>query len=186
MEGGYVIAETGMLLAGISAEILSAEFGLSREKVGLGTPGEDSGCSLCIFPYDVRKNTDVQAVLPVAEGVGRLRNPPQFYDVYYMLVPYSDGDLKYRTEEELKLADALLAGLGDVCFLESERHTEFCLCNPDFDEKAKIWNALNQPLRPAVYCKAGPVAVISGRTRAVNRVSGVWMHFDEKDGTGRR
>ncbi len=180
MENRYVIAETGKRLTGLAADILKQEFNIPPEQVGLAVPGEEGGFSLCILLYNIQKNVGMQTGRPIAAGTGKLRNPSNFYDLHYMLVPYSNGDRKYRMEEELKIMDVLLRKLGDISFLEEERQTVFVLENPDFEEKAKIWNALNQSLRAALYCKVGPVEIASERTKDIKRVTDVQMHFDEK------
>lgn len=180
MENRYIVFEMGRLLVERIADILKQEFDIQKEQVGLGIPGEDSQLLLCVYPYDIRKNMDIPAGQPVAVGSERLRNPSSFYDIYYMLVPCSNGDLKYRMEEELKLMDVLLRRLGDITCLEEETQALFTLCSPDFDEKVKIWNALNHPLRIALYCMAGPVELQSGRVREIKRVKEIDMQYMEK------
>lgn len=179
MEGSFSIMETGKYLTDLVAEALNQEFGLSREKVGMGIPGEDSQLSFCIFPYDICRNAEMHTGEAVAIGSRSLREASGFYDICFMLVPYSDSDLKYRREEELRFLDLMLQKLGDTHYL-GEKQTAFSLCSLEFEEKAKIWNAINQPIRLALYCKAGPVEVISGKTKEIHRVTDVRMHYTEK------
>lgn len=180
MESQYVITETSRRFEGLAADILKAEFDIRKEQVGLGIPKESSPFALCIFLYDLQKNANINSVQFRAVSVGELRYPSSYYDLFYMLVPYSNGDMKYRAEEEFRMLDILLKKLGDTSFLEENKQTAVTIVNPDFEEKIKIWNALSQPLRLALYCKLGPVEVVSGRTKKMKRVKDVEMHFIDK------
>ena len=179
MDSHYVLREVGRCLAELVADILEKEFELPRSRVGLGIPGEDSQLALCIFPYDIYRNTNMPPGEAVAIGTRSLREPSAFYDICFMLVPYSVGDLKYRREEELRFLDILLRDLGDTRHL-GEDEVDFCFDNLSFEDKARVWNALNQPLRLALYCKVGPIEVMSGKIREIRRVTDVHMHYMEK------
>lgn len=179
MESHYVLREVGRCLIDRVTDILEKEFALPRSRVGLGIPGEDSQLALCIFPYDIYRNTNMPSGEAVAIGTRSLREPSAFYDICFMLVPYSAGDLKYRREEELRFLDILLRDLEDTRHL-GEYEVDFCLDSLSFEDKVKVWNALHQPIRLALYCKAGPIEVMSGRIREIRRVSDVHMRYLEK------
>ncbi len=222
MENRYIITETGKLLTQEVRRILEQEFDIPRERVGMGMPGEDGRLSLCIFMYDIRKNLDMHTEQYKAVGREQLRYPSNYYDIFYMLVPYAAGDVRYQMEEIARIIDILLKHLGDVSYLEVERQplqeqsdapstdrvvspsrsdapstdrvvspsrsdapstdrVAFQFDNPDFDEKVKIWNSINQPLCPSLFCRVGPVEVESGRTRGIKRVEEVNLQVEEKN-----
>ncbi len=208
MENRYIITETGKLLTQEVRRILEQEFDIPRERVGMGMPGEDGRLSLCIFMYDIRKNLDMHTEQYKAVGREQLRYPSNYYDIFYMLVPYAAGDARYQMEEIARIIDILLKHLGDVSYLEVERQplqeqstapstdrvvspsrsdapstdrVAFQFDNPDFDEKVKIWNSINQPLCPSLFCRVGPVEVESGRTRGIKRVEEVNLQVEEKN-----
>ncbi len=181
MENHYAITETGKMLAELVSGFLKEEFDMPPERVGLGIPGEAAQFSLCIFPYDIRKDMEMPIGNFTAIRSGKLRYPSSFYDIYYMLVPYSDGDVNYRMQEELRILDVLLGRLGDISYLGEEKRVPFAFDRQDFDERVKVWSALNQPLRAAVYCKVGPVEVVSGRTKDIKRVTDVQIHFSDRE-----
>ncbi len=182
-EGRYIITETGRQFAALVTDILKTEFDIPNEQVGLGMPGENSQLALCIFLYDIQKNNDMNIVHLQTVSVGTLRYPSSFYDLYYMLVPYSSGDLKYRAQEESRFLDILLRKLADIGYMKEGEQTEVALINPELEEKIRIWNALNQPLRTALYCKLGPVEILSDRTKEVKRVKDAEMRYLEKEPT---
>lgn len=180
MESQHIITETSRRLKEFAADVLKTELDVPKEQTGLGIPEESSPFSLCIFLYDFQKNTNMNNAQFRTVSVGKLRYPSGYYDLFYMLVPYSNGDRKYRTEEELRMLDILLKKLGDAGFLEADEQTAVTLVNPELEEKIKIWNALNQPLRAALYCKLGPVEVESERTKEIKRVKDVEMHVTDQ------
>lgn len=194
MENRYIITETGKLLTQEVRRILEQEFDIPGERVGMGMPGEDGRLSLCIFMYDIRKNLDMHTEQYKAVGREQLRYPSNYYDIFYMLVPYAAGDVRYQMEEIARIIDILLKHLGDVSYLEVERQplreqsdapstnrVAFQFDNPGFDEKVKIWNSINQPLCPSLFCRVGPVEVESGRTRGIKRVEEVNLRVEEKN-----
>lgn len=180
MAADFVITKTGTKLTEILRQVLSATLDIGTERIGMCIPGENSSLLVCIYLYDIKKNTDVLSPEMVPVGLSELRYPSGFYDLYYMIVPYSEGDLQYRLQEETKILDVMLRYLGDVHFLNIEREIPLELSNLDFDSKTKIWNSLNQPIRTAIYCKAGPVEIESARKKKISRVTDVQMDFMEK------
>lgn len=180
MESRYIITDMGKLLVNLAADMLAEELNIPAGQVGLGIPGESEQLSLCIYMFDIRENVEAHTGQFKTVGTGRLKYPSRFYDLYYMLVPSAKGELKYKMEEEFRLLDVLLRRFGDMEYLDGEKRAAVTLYSPDFEEKAKIWNALNQSLRPAVYCKAGPMEVLSDKTKDVKRVTNVQMRFEEK------
>nr|MDE7297844.1 DUF4255 domain-containing protein [Lachnospiraceae bacterium] len=112
-------------------------------------------------------------------------------DLYYMLIPFSRSDLKYRPSEEQKLLGKMLQVLWDypnlssaVCEEEPETglHTaQVELLDIGYEEKARIWNGLNEAMRVALYCRVNPVELESCRSRSVRRVREMEMQFGERD-----
>ena len=181
MEVDYVITKTGIKLTELVREILLDEMNIEAERIGMSVPGREQNLLVCVYLYDVKKNTDIQSQHMISVSATELRYPSSYYDLYFMIIPYSDSDLKYRMEEELKLFDIIIQFLGDIHFVNTDQEIKFELCDIDFDNKAKIWTGLNQPLHMAVYCKAGPVEVQSSRRKKVSRVTDVQMNFMQEE-----
>lgn len=180
MASGYMITKTCIKLTEELREILADTLNIGTERVGMCVPGDNSHFLVCIYLYDIKKNTAILSQDMVSVGTSELRYPSSFYDLYYMIVPYSEGNSQYRLEEEIKLLDVILQYLGDRHFLNINKEVQLELSNLDFDSKTKIWNSLNQPLRNAVYCKAGPVEIESTRKKKIARVTDIQMNFKEK------
>lgn len=183
---GYVVSQIGMQLTGVIREAVGREFNMERNQIGMGIPGEDKNLAVCIYPYDIKRNRDIHHPEMVSVNAAQLRYPSSYYDLYYMLVPYSYSDMKYRMEEELRLLDVLLQVLGDLHYLkeigEEKTKVEFDVHDIDFDGKTKIWAGINQPMHTAVYCKAGPVEIQSARMKQVKRVTEIQMDFTQVGG----
>lgn len=177
MSRKYVITQAGMILMEIIREAFNREYGLAAERIGMGLPGEDGSLAVCIYMYDIRKNFDMNDLNMRSVGPTKLRYPSNYYDLYYMIVPHSDSDLKFRAEEENRLMDLLLQTLGDFQSVEQKAGIDFFLMDLDLDEKMKIWNGLNIPYRTALYGKAGPVEIESANYKEVKRVTNIQMDF---------
>ncbi|MDE6759712.1 MAG: DUF4255 domain-containing protein [Lachnospiraceae bacterium] len=184
----YVITGAGMQLTRLVAQALEREFHMEKGQIGMGVPGEDHNLAVCIYLYDIRKNPDIHLPQMIPVSATQLKYPSNYYNLYFMLVPYSYSDRKYRMEEELKLMDVLLQVLGDIHHLEKtgggETEVDLEIYDMDLDAKAKIWTGLNKPMRMAVYCKAGPVEIQSARTKQVKRVTDIRMDFSQVEGQG--
>lgn len=177
MEIDYIITKTGIKLTGLLKDVLSDEMNIEAERICVAMPGQEQKPLVCVYLYDIRKNTDIQSQNMVTVSATELKYPSSYYDLYYIIIPYSDSDEKYKVEEEWRLLDIMIQYLGDTHFLNADQKIKFELCDISFDDKTKIWAGLNQPLQPAVYCKAGPVEVQSLRKKKISRVTDVQMSF---------
>lgn len=181
MEQGFIISKVETALINIFRGAVKKEFDMEAEQVLLCAPGEGGNFAVGIYLYDIRKNSDLTQYRPQPVGVEESRQPSAFYDLYYMIVPHSDGDRKYRMEEEHKLLDVLLQTLGDTHFLtlenEEQQTVKIEFCDINYEEKAKIWNGLNQPMQVALFCQVGPVEVKSAKKKRISRVTDIQIDF---------
>ena len=175
-----MITRTGTALTGVVRKMLARQMDVEGERVGLCRPGENAGFQVCIYLYDIQKNQELFSGDMTAEGTTELRYPSTYYDLYYMIVPWMDSDLKYRQEEETKLLDVLIQFLSDVYVLDIGEEVPLALCDLDFDDRSRLWTGIGQPMRTAVYVKAGPVEIRSMRTKKVSRVKRVRMELMQK------
>lgn len=176
----FKISGVGERLLELLRISLERELDIGKEQIGTGIPGENEQLILCVYLYDIRRNPDIPQSRMVSAGTGELRYPSYYYDLYYMLIPYSGSDRKYRVEEEIRILDILLQMLGDTHHLNGTEE-EIILLDMDFEEKARIWSGLEKPMRTALYCKIGPVEIPSSRRKAVKRVTDIRMDFVEKE-----
>lgn len=177
MEQDYVITKTGIKFVEVVREFIGNRIDIDADRIGLCMPGDSQNLLVCIGLYDIRRNTDIYTQNMISINATELKYPSSYYDLYYIIVPCSDGDLKYRLEEEMKILDIIIQFLGDEHFLSEDKGVGIELCNMDFDSKTKIWTGLNQPMKNAVYCKVGPVEIQSTRTKKVSRVTDIQMDF---------
>ncbi len=177
MTSDHVIVRTGAVFLEFLRKVLAEELNMSGDQVGLCMPGEQTDFQVCAYLYDIQKNKDVHKTGMISENATQMRYPSTYYDLHYIVVPCLESDVKYRQEEEGKILDVLLQYLGDLFLLDIGQEIPFELNNVDFDVKTKLWAGLGKPLRTAVYCKAGPVEIRSGRKKKVSRVTELEMNF---------
>lgn len=182
MEKGSAISEASREFTNVIRSMAQETLDILPEKIGLGIPGMQENLELVIFLYDIRRNWAMQNPLMQREGVELLRYPSVYYELYYMLVPCSKGNEKYRMMEEIRILDVLLKGLMDRIYLyEDLKEIEVELLEPDFEDKIKIWNGINQPFRTALYVKLSSVEISSEKTKKVKRVTDTQMNYDEEE-----
>lgn len=168
----YKILSISRGLTEMVRNIMRDNLDLLPEKVDLGTPGDEAGLELYLCLYDIHRVSVMQNSEMQNIGIQNLRFPSQYYYLYYMLVPYSYGDLKYRAEEELRMFDVLLSGLTDQVWLEDgDRRLEIELLDPELPDKLRIWSGIQASYHMALYSRIGPVEITSGRTKHIRRVT---------------
>lgn len=171
----YVISKTGEEIVRILRQTLKQEMNMEAEHIGIGKPDENNGLQVCVYLYDIQRNAGITPSDMIPVSATQYRYPSVYYDLYYVIVPCLDSDLKYRMQEEIKLLDVFMQCLGDLRMLHLDQEIPFELFDMEFENKTKFWSGLGQNMRMAVYCKAGPVEIRSGRTKDVTRVREINM-----------
>lgn len=191
--GNYtVIADVGEAIAALLRKFMVPEVVQKEEQIGLCQPKEPGEYRIGIYLYDVQESDGIRNEPGRQTGEGQRMFPSTYLDLYYMLIPFSKSDLKYRAAEEQKLLGRMLQLLRDYPGLNSRtyeselkfgpRTIRIELLDMGYEDKVRIWNGLNEPSHTALYCKAGPVELESDRSEKISRVREVWMEFQEKNG----
>ncbi len=164
-----------LLRAGMVPELIP-----NSEGIGVCSPADKGDVSLGIFLYDIKRNTDMIPVDRIAVGAGKMKDPPMYMDLYFMITAYSASDIKFRAIEEAKLigrAIQLIEGnsvmKGEVygkAFSELRYPPKIELLELDNEEKRRIWNSNDQPYRLSLFYKVYPVEIESERITDITRV----------------
>lgn len=191
MEVSRVITNASNQLTKFLQDVLKQTMEIEAEHIGLSTPGENHNLAVCVYLYDIKKNTDMifRKMIPIDAKTSRY--PSTYYDLHYMIVPYSKSDIRYKASEEQRYLDVMIQALGDAFWLEDgftkedliteHSATKLELLDMDYEEKAKIWSSLNQAFKLSLFCKVGPVEVSSARSKKVERVEEIQISFVNRE-----
>lgn len=189
--GSYtVITETGEAVASLLRRFMVPEVVQKEEQIGLCSPREPGEYRVGIYLYDIQESAGVRNAPRQWKGE-TVRFPSAYLDLYYMLVPFSKSDLRYRAAEEHRLLGKMLQILRDYPNLNANTYEQeekrgpntiqLELLDMDCEDKLRIWNSLNEASHTALYCKVSPVELESEREEKIRRVREIQMQFGERD-----
>lgn len=189
--GDYtVIADFSSALVKLLQNSLVPETLRSADSIGLCSPAEHGDFLLGIHLYSIEECAEMRETEMVSHGLTRQQYPPSYYQLFYMITPYSVSSLKFRAEEEQRILGRVVQVIKDYGVFDSETYAT--VTSPKgldirmewvtltTEEKLKIWNAPDAPYRTSLFYKALPVAVSSTKTRKIRRVTGFDLSVNEK------
>ncbi len=185
--GNYtIIAQAGQEMAALLQKAMVPEVVPKAEQIGLCHPGEPGEYQVGIYLYDVQESEAVRNAPRRRIGEEEQIYPSMYLDLYYMLVPFSRSDIKYRQSEEYKLLGKMIQVLRDYPDFHydgdgTDGGYRVELLDIGYEDKVRIWNGLNEASHIALYCKVHPVELESLRRRSMKRVREIEMQFGEKD-----
>ena len=161
-----------------------------EEQIGLCYPKEPGEYRVGIYLYDIQESIGVRNTPRQRMEEEQMRFPSTYLDLYYMLIPFSKSDLKYRAAEEQRMLGKMLQTLRDYPNLNLNTYESEGRLGPNIiqvelldiacEDKLRIWNGLNEASRTALYCKVSPVELESNRREKITRVREIQMQFEER------
>lgn len=187
--GSYtVIADVGQGIVNLLKHHMVPEVLQKEEQIGLCSPKETGEYRLGVYLFDMQESEGIRNEPKRWVGEETMAYPSMYLNLYYMLVPYSHSDLKYRFEEEHRILGRALQILRDFPSLnkmtyEEETsgsdHIQIEILDMSYEDKNRIWNGLNEDSRNAIYCKVSGVELESRRKQNVRRIREVQIQVDE-------
>lgn len=176
----WIVADVSKyLLEMVRAEVCPALLS-AREMVALNAPGaEDNEALLNLYLYDLQEFSSYLPQRQIPPN-GQAMEAPLAVTARY-LVSFSDHAqnpadalLQQRVLGRVlqalrRIAQVDIAVVHDMAN-SGDAPAEISFSKLDNHEKQDLWNALSQPLRPAVYFEVGPL-LIDGNPITVSRVS---------------
>jgi hypothetical protein len=176
-----IIADTSQKLVDMLVEALVPEVISNAEEIGLRSPDDRQDVSLGLFLYDVRTSDEIYQRGAVVRN-DMLSKAPKYLSLFYMITAYSKGDVKYRMLQEERILGRVIQLFHDKQIIPlsevdpdmtsgTELHVQ--LLKMEADEKARIWSFPNVGNRLSLFYKVSPVAIDSGISTKVTRVTDV-------------
>lgn len=163
---------TGKSLLELLRDTLCPEYVRDRDNILLTAPWEEEDYRVGIYLYDIQ---DHSLAVPAAADTGgdTLRFPPKALELSYMVFCNEKHRFGGLQRERLQgILTEIVRAAHDHPRLKREdgETVELSFLRESVEFKIRLWGSFNQPLQPAVYLRAAPVAVASARTRKANRV----------------
>ena len=190
MAGYGIISDVSEAIIRILRDGMVPDIIPGTEGIGMCHPSDKGDIQLGVCLYDVKRNPDIVATDRIPVGASKLRNPPLYVDLYYMITAYSMSDIKFRTLEEAKILGRTMQLLqshsvlkGDILGksageLTNAPRIEFL--DLEAEEKNRIWNIPEVPYKLSLFYKVYPVEIDSLTVSDISRVSTVDITIEEK------
>lgn len=182
MPGYTAIADTGEKIVKILKEILVPEMIQTPEGIGMCSPQEKEGIVLGVFLYDIQEHGEVQMRAMMNVSPSKQVFPPVHLSLYYMITPYFEGNVKFRSEQEQRALGRIIQYFHDHPLFPGEDRLQIQLLRASTEDKVKLWNFGSQPYRASLFYKVSPVRIDSARIRAVERVRAFGVNVERREG----
>jgi hypothetical protein len=163
----------------------------SVDSIGLCSPADHGDFLLGVHLYSIEECAEIRETEMVSRGLQQQQYPPSYYQLYYMITPYSTSSLKFRAEEEQRILGRVAQVIRDYGFFDRETYHPVSApkgldvrmewVTLTTEEKLKIWNVPDAPYRTSLFYKALPVAVASTKMKRIRRVTGFDLSVNEKE-----
>jgi len=190
MAGYGIISDVSEAIIRILRDGMVPDIIPGSEGIGMCHPSDKGDIQLGIWLYDVKRNPDIIATDRIPVGASKLRNPPLYVDLYYMITAYSMSDIKFRTLEEAKILGRTMQLLqshavlkGDILGKSAAELTQVPrieFLDLETEEKTRIWNIPEVPYKLSLFYKVYPIEIDSLTVSEISRVSTVDITLEEK------
>ena len=190
MAGYGIISDVSEAIIRILRDGMVPDIIPGSEGIGMCHPSDKGDIQLGICLYDVKRNPDIIATDRIPVGASKLRNPPLYVDLYYMITAYSMSDIKFRTLEEAKILGRTMQLLqshavlkGDILGKSAAELTQVPrieLLDLETEEKTRIWSIPDVPYKLSLFYKVYPIEIDSLTVSEISRVSAVDITLEEK------
>ena len=190
MAGYGIISDVSAAIIRILRDGMVPDIIPGSEGIGMCHPSDKGDIQLGICLYDVKRNPDIIATDRIPVGSSKLRNPPLYVDLYYMITAYSMSDIKFRTLEEAKILGRTMQLLqshavlkGDILGKSAAELTQVPrieLLDLETEEKTRIWSIPDVPYKLSLFYKVYPIEIDSLTVSEISRVSTVDITLEEK------
>ena len=179
-----IISDTSAALLRLLRENLCPDPVVSPESITLVSPSDkNSDFQLGLHLYDMKELSEYRNTTPI-HGENNLRTrPPKPLSLYYMLFNNSKAQIAAGAEMEQRIFGRAIQTLTDFNSLNlsdanpylqpGEEAASVSLLNHSFEDKTKIWSALQTPYQVGIYFMVSPVMLSSRVEEKISRVTDI-------------
>ena len=185
------VAEVGTAIVKLLQRELIPDTLQNPDAIGLCSPTDRGDYIVGICLYDIRESEELRVNTMIARGAEELQYPPSYVNLYYMITVVSNGDIKFRAEEDHKILGRIIQVFSDFPCLDHETlkpttvrkqlDVEISMQNLTLEDKMRIYTVPNSGYKLSLFYRAAPVEIESTRSRKTSRVLEVDFGLEEKD-----
>ncbi|MCL2399876.1 MAG: DUF4255 domain-containing protein [Defluviitaleaceae bacterium] len=179
-----IISDTSTSMLKFLRENLCPEPLMSPESITLVSPQEKSGdFQLGMHLYDFKEVSEFRNTTPLTRDDNVRTRPPKILELNYMLFSNKQAQVAMGPEAEQRIFGRALQAIADAGTLNvtetnpyltsEESEMNISTLNPSFEEKQRIWSALQCPYQIGIYFALSPVVLSSKVLTRVVRVRDV-------------
>jgi len=166
------IPQIGKSLVEILQAALCPAFVRYGENIMLTAPWDEADYRIGIYLYDIQDYSDMSSQ-GIMENENERRFPPKAVELSYMI--FCNENNKFggiRREQIHTLLNEIVRTVYDYPLLTTGygEEVQISFARENLDYKIRLWESFGKPLQPAVYIKAVPVLINSGRLDKVTKV----------------
>lgn len=178
MAGYGVFAEISAALRDLLRKKMSPEPVINPSLIEVATPGDkNSDYTLGIYLYDIRENAELPQTRKIQLDALRVQQPPVVYSLHYLLYINADSQTGIKAIDAHKILGRAAQVMSDCGALplphpeEGDPPPTVLAAKLSFEEKSKLWTAINKPYSLSLEYKVYPVHLSSDRVDRVARVT---------------
>lgn len=180
---GSGISETGKCILELFRKRLCPEFVRDEDLILLTSPWEEADYRVGIYLYDIQDHSVMTtAEIPVSDTLRRF--PPKAVELSYLVFcneTHRFGGVQ-REQIQTVLSEIVRTVYDNPEIERKEGESVFLsFLRENVEFKIRLWGSFNRPLQPAVYLKAAPVLIESGRLRSAGRVQEREYQVEKKE-----
>ncbi len=177
-----IVADTSAALLRLLRESLCPEPVLSPESIALASPNDKNmDFQMGLSMYDLRELSEYRSTAPIHGTDNQRARPPRPLSLYYLLFVNNKAQIAAGAELEQRIFGRAMQALGDAGALglaeqnpylsPGEESAAITLLTLSFEDKTKIWAAMQSPYQMAVYFTVAPILLSSRVKEPITRVT---------------
>jgi hypothetical protein len=169
-----IIADIGNTLVSILKKNLVPKIISDESLIGLCSPNENENFILSVYLYNIEQNQDMRMNSYISQGTDTQVRPPMFLNLYYMITPHSQSEIKFKSYENQIILGKTIQVLNDYSMFcdnyGNKLHID--MINLSCSEKSNILsNFETKNSNLSLFYKIAPAEIESTNTRHIVRVS---------------
>lgn len=185
MSSYNMIANVGNTIVEILKDNLVPNIIQNENFIGLCSPNDKGDFILGIYLYNIEENRDMRMNSYITNGTDIQVKPPIFLNLYYMITPYSQSDVKFKNYENQIILGKVIQTLNDYSIIIDKfgntLHVD--MINLNDDQKRNIFNSFGNSSNNnvSIFYKVSPVQIESTNTRNIVRVKDVDLFINNQN-----
>lgn len=186
-----IISDTSTSMLKLLRDNLCPDPIVSPESITLVSPQDKSGdFQLGLHLYDLKELGEYRSTTPLTREDNIRTRPPKLLELSYLLFSNKQAQVAMSPETEQRIFGRAIQAISDAGVLDitetnpyltlAESEINISLLSHSFEEKQRIWSALQSPYQIGIYFTLSPVVLSSRVQLRVARVRDARVEAHQK------